>query len=415
MGNRKLKNILITGGAGFIGCNFIHYLFGLSNSGTDLFGDANFSGTVVNVDCLTYAGNLESLKDVDEKFGKGSVSATAGSVNAVEPSATTKIPSTALRDPDTAVPSGALSKQRYFFEKVDICDRAEIERIFKQYDIDTVIHFAAESHVDRSILGPEAFMKTNVMGTYTLLDVARNYWKCSLDNIRDDVLFHHISTDEVYGSLGDTGYFLETTPYDPRSPYSSSKASSDHIVMAYYHTYGLPITLSNCTNNYGPFQFPEKLLPLMISNIKNGKNLPVYGKGDNIRDWIYVEDHNRGVWEIVNKSPAGEKWNLGGENEWQNIKLLNEVIDLTSKEIGKSAEDVRKTITYVKDRPGHDKRYAIDCTKAKTQLGWQRKMTFEQGLLATIRWYLSHEEWMDHILSGDYKNWVAKNYTEQGR
>ena len=415
MGNRKLKNILITGGAGFIGCNFIHYLFGLSNSGTDLFGDANFNGTVVNVDCLTYAGNLESLKDVDEKFGKGSVSATTGSVNAVEPSATTKIPSTALRDPDTAVPSGALSKQRYFFEKVDICDRAEIERIFKQYDIDTVIHFAAESHVDRSILGPEAFMKTNVMGTYTLLDVARNYWKCSLDNIRDDVLFHHISTDEVYGSLGDTGYFLETTPYDPRSPYSSSKASSDHIVMAYYHTYGLPITLSNCTNNYGPFQFPEKLLPLMISNIKNGKNLPVYGKGDNIRDWIYVEDHNRGVWEIVNKSPAGEKWNLGGENEWQNIKLLNEVIDLTSKEIGKDAEDVRKTITYVKDRPGHDKRYAIDCTKAKTQLGWQRKMTFEQGLLATIRWYLSHEEWMDHILSGDYKNWVAKNYTEQGR
>ena len=415
MGNRKLKNILITGGAGFIGCNFIHYLFGLSNSGTDLFGDANFNGTVVNVDCLTYAGNLESLKDVDEKFGKGSVSATTGSVSAVEPSATTKTPSTALRDPDTAVPSGALSKQRYFFEKVDICDRAEIERIFKQYDIDTVIHFAAESHVDRSILGPEAFMKTNVMGTYTLLDVARNYWKCSLDNIRDDVLFHHISTDEVYGSLGDTGYFLETTPYDPRSPYSSSKASSDHIVMAYYHTYGLPITLSNCTNNYGPFQFPEKLLPLMISNIKNGKNLPVYGKGDNIRDWIYVEDHNRGVWEIVNKSPAGEKWNLGGENEWQNIKLLNEVIDLTSKEIGKSAEDVRKTITYVKDRPGHDKRYAIDCTKAKTQLGWQRKMTFEQGLLATIRWYLSHEEWMDHILSGDYKNWVAKNYTEQGR
>lgn len=437
---RKLKNILVTGGAGFIGCNFIHYLFGLSNSGTDLFGDANFNGTVVNVDCLTYAGNLESLKDVDEKFGKGSVSA-------VEPSATTKTPSTALRDPDTAVPSATTkipstgsgilkdsgilkgsgilkdsgtkdstsAKPRYFFEKVDICDRAEIERIFKQYDIDTVIHFAAESHVDRSILGPEAFMKTNVMGTYTLLDVARNYWKCSLDNIRDDVLFHHISTDEVYGSLGDTGYFLETTPYDPRSPYSSSKASSDHIVMAYYHTYGLPITLSNCTNNYGPFQFPEKLLPLMISNIKNGKNLPVYGKGDNIRDWIYVEDHNRGVWEIVNKSPAGEKWNLGGENEWQNIKLLNEVIDLTSKEIGKDAEDVRKTITYVKDRPGHDKRYAIDCTKAKTQLGWQRKMTFEQGLLSTIRWYLSHEEWMDHILSGDYKNWVAKNYTEQGR
>ena len=373
--SRKLKNILITGGAGFIGCNFIHYLFGLSNSGTELFGDANFTGNVINVDCLTYAGNLESLKDVEEKFGG----------------------------------------KRYFFEKVDITDRAEIERIFKQYDIDTVIHFAAESHVDRSILGPEAFMKTNVMGTYTLLDVARNYWGVSLDNPRDDVLFHHISTDEVYGSLGETGYFLETTPYDPRSPYSSSKASSDHIVMAYYHTYGLPITLSNCTNNYGPFQFPEKLLPLMISNIKDGKNLPVYGKGDNIRDWIYVEDHNRGVWQIVNKSPAGEKWNLGGENEWQNIKLLNEVIDLTSKELGKDSEEVRKTITYVKDRPGHDKRYAIDCTKAKSQLGWERKMTFEQGLLATIRWYLNHGEWIKNIQSGDYKNWINKNYTEQGR
>lgn len=383
MGNRKLKNILVTGGAGFIGCNFIHYLFGLSNSGTDLFSDADFNGTVVNVDCLTYAGNLESLKDVEEKFGVGA--AVAG------------------------------QKQRYFFEKVDICDRAEIERIFKQYDIDTVIHFAAESHVDRSILGPEAFMKTNVMGTYTLLDVARKYWNVSLDNPRDDVLFHHISTDEVYGSLGETGYFLETTPYDPRSPYSSSKASSDHIVMAYYHTYGLPITLSNCTNNYGPFQFPEKLLPLMISNIKDGKNLPVYGKGDNIRDWIYVEDHNRGVWDIVRKSPAGEKWNLGGENEWQNIKLLNKVIDLTSKEIGKDSEEVRNTITYVKDRPGHDKRYAIDCTKAKTQLGWQRKMTFEEGLLATIRWYLNHVEWISHIQSGAYKDWISKNYTEQGR
>ena len=397
---RKLKNILITGGAGFIGCNFIHYLFGLSNSGTDLFGDANFTGNVVNVDCLTYAGNLESLKDVEEKFG---ASACYSELDSESTSSQTL----------NQVQGDSCTKQRYFFEKVDICDRAEIERIFRQYDIDTVIHFAAESHVDRSILGPEAFMKTNVMGTYTLLDVARKYWNVSLDNPRDDVLFHHISTDEVYGSLGETGYFLETTPYDPRSPYSSSKASSDHIVMAYYHTYGLPITLSNCTNNYGPFQFPEKLLPLMISNIKNGKNLPVYGKGDNIRDWIYVEDHNRGVWEIVNKSPAGEKWNLGGENEWQNIKLLNEVIDLTAKEIGKPAEDVRSTITYVKDRPGHDKRYAIDCTKAKTQLGWERKMTFEQGLLATIRWYLSHEEWMNHILSGEYKEWVNKNYDKR--
>ena len=372
---RRLKNILVTGGAGFIGCNFIHYLMGESTAGGAAFTDSGFDGTIVNVDCLTYAGNAESLKDIEKKYGG----------------------------------------KRYFFEKVDICDRPQIERILKQYDIDTIIHFAAESHVDRSILGPETFMKTNVMGTFTLLDCARNYWKKADGSMRDDVLFHHISTDEVYGSLGETGYFLETTPYDPRSPYSSSKASSDHIVMAYFHTYGLPITLSNCTNNYGPFQFPEKLLPLMISNIKDGKNLPVYGDGKNIRDWIYVEDHNRGVWQIVKQAPAGSKWNLGGENEWENIKLLNTVIDLTSKELGKNAEDVRKTITYVKDRPGHDRRYAIDCTKAKTQLGWERKMTFEQGLLSTIKWYLNHSEWIEHIQSGSYKEWINKNYTEQGR
>lgn len=372
---RKLKNILVTGGAGFIGSNFIHYLFNMSAVDSGLFTDAGFEGTVVNVDSLTYAGNLESLADVDEKFGG----------------------------------------KRYFFEKVDICDRKEIERIFKQYDIDTVIHFAAESHVDRSILGPETFMKTNVMGTFTMLDVARNYWKKEDGSLRDDVLFHHISTDEVYGSLGETGYFREDTPYDPRSPYSSSKASSDHVVMAYFHTYGLPITLSNCTNNYGPYQFPEKLLPLMISNIRDGKNLPVYGKGDNIRDWIYVEDHNRAVWLIVNKGAVGEKYNIGGENEWQNIKLLHKVIELTAAETGKNVDDVEKTITYVKDRPGHDKRYAIDCTKIKTQLGWERKMTFEQGLHATVQWYLKNSDWINHILSGDYQNWISKNYKEQGR
>ena len=371
---RKLNNILITGGAGFIGSNFINYLFGLSATGSAEFMDSGFRGRIVNVDALTYAGNLENLSMVEEKFGKGS------------------------------------SNQRYFFEKVDICDRAEIERIFKTYDIDTVIHFAAESHVDRSILGPEAFIKTNVMGTFTLLDVARNYWGISLDRQRDDVLFHHISTDEVYGSLGETGYFTETTPYDPRSPYSSSKASSDHIVMAYYHTYGLPITLSNCTNNYGPYQFPEKLLPLMISNIRDGKNLPVYGEGKNIRDWIYVEDHNRAVWQIVNSGKTGEKYNIGGENEWQNIKLLHKVIELTSPKVGKAASDVEKTIVHVKDRPGHDARYAIDCSKIKKELGWERKMTFEQGLSLTVNWYLEHKDWVDHILSGEYKNWISANY-----
>ena len=367
---RKLKNILVTGGAGFIGSNFIHYLFGLSSAKGNLFNDADFSGNVVNVDCLTYAGNLESLKDVEEKFGG----------------------------------------KRYFFEKVDICNRPEIERILKQYDIDTIIHFAAESHVDRSILGPETFIKTNVMGTFTLLDAARSFWKKPDGTFRDDVLFHHISTDEVYGSLGETGYFTETTPYDPRSPYSSSKASSDHIAMAYFHTYGLPLTLSNCTNNYGPYQFPEKLLPLMISNIRDGKPLPVYGKGDNIRDWIYVEDHNRAVWLIVNKGRTGQKYNIGGENEWQNIKLLHKVIELSAEKLGKPASKIEKTITYVKDRPGHDKRYAIDCTKIKTELGWQRKMTFEEGLNATVDWYLKNTEWVNHILSGEYTKWIDANY-----
>ena len=367
---RKLKNILVTGGAGFIGSNFIHYLFGLSSAKGNLFNDADFSGNVVNVDCLTYAGNLESLKDVEEKF----------------------------------------SGKRYFFEKVDICNRPEIERILKQYDIDTIIHFAAESHVDRSILEPETFIKTNVMGTFTLLDAARSFWKKPDGTFRDDVLFHHISTDEVYGSLGETGYFTETTPYDPRSPYSSSKASSDHIAMAYFHTYGLPLTLSNCTNNYGPYQFPEKLLPLMISNIRDGKPLPVYGKGDNIRDWIYVEDHNRAVWLIVNKGRTGQKYNIGGENEWQNIKLLHKVIELSAEKLGKPASEIEKTITYVKDRPGHDKRYAIDCTKIKTELGWQRKMTFEEGLNATVDWYLKNTEWVNHILSGEYTKWIDANY-----
>ena len=377
--SRKLKNILVTGGAGFIGSNFINYLFGLSATGSKEFMDSGFEGRIVNVDCLTYAGNLENLSMVEEKFGT----------------------------------SAPLSNRRYFFEKVDICDRAEIERIFRQYDIDTVIHFAAESHVDRSILGPEAFIKTNVMGTFTLLDVARNYWGCSLDNVRDEVLFHHISTDEVYGSLGETGYFTETTPYDPRSPYSSSKASSDHIVMAYHHTYGLPTTLSNCTNNYGPYQFPEKLLPLMISNIRDGKSLPVYGEGNNIRDWIYVEDHNRAVWQIVNSGRAGEKYNIGGENEWQNIKLLHKVIELTSPKVGRTADEVESAIVHVKDRPGHDARYAIDCSKIKKEFGWERRMTFEQGLQLTVNWYLEHKEWVDHILSGEYKNWISANYGDR--
>lgn len=361
---RKLNDILITGGAGFIGSNFIHYMFSEESS---------FKGRIINVDCLTYAGNLESLEDIEKKY----------------------------------------SGSRYFFEKADITDRAAIDAIFKKYEIDTVIHFAAESHVDRSILGPQAFVSTNVNGTFTLLEAARNFWKKSDGSIRTDVLFHHVSTDEVYGSLGETGYFTENTPYSPRSPYSASKASSDHLAMAYFHTYGLPVTLSNCSNNYGPYQFPEKLLPLMIANIRDGKPLPVYGNGTNIRDWVYVEDHNRAVWLIVNKGRAGEKYNIGGENEWQNIKLLHKVIELTSARLGKNASDVEKTITFVKDRPGHDLRYAIDCTKIKQELGWQRKMSFEEGLGRTVDWYLENQVWVDHIISGEYTKWIEKNYQKR--
>lgn len=378
---RKLHKIMITGGAGFIGANFIHYLFNMSASGNNFFCDADFEGIVVNVDCLTYAGNLESLKDVEATYG--------GS--------------------------------RYFFEKTDICDRAAIETILKKYDIDTVIHFAAESHVDRSVLGPETFVRTNVMGTFTLLDAARNFWKKEDGTMRDDVLFHHVSTDEVYGSLGETGYFTEESPYAPKNPYSASKASSDHLVMAYYHTFNLPITLSNCTNNYGPYQFPEKFLPLMILNIKDGKNLPVYGKGKNIRDWIYVEDHNRAVWQIVKNGVIGQKYNIGGENEWQNVKLLDKVIDIAAEKLTekglkeRTKADIVQKIVHVKDRPGHDLRYAIDCSKIKNELDWKRCMTFEESLSTTVQWYLDNEEWVNHTVSGEYKNWISANYTSQGR
>ncbi|HCA20694.1 MAG TPA: dTDP-glucose 4,6-dehydratase [Treponema sp.] len=370
MSGRKLRNILVTGGCGFIGSNFINYLFNKSATGSRAFMDSEFSGKVVNADALTYAGNPENLSEVEKEFGG----------------------------------------KRYFFEKVDICDKNQIERIFREYDIDTVVHFAAESHVDRSILGPGEFIRTNVNGTFNLLETARKYWNVSLDNPRDDVLFHHISTDEVYGSLGETGFFTENTPYDPRSPYSASKASSDHLVMAYHHTFGLPITLSNCSNNYGPYQFPEKLIPLMVLNIKNGKSLPVYGEGKNIRDWIYVEDHNRAVWQILKEGCSGEKYNIGGENEWQNIRLLEKLIELTAKETGLDRAEIESTIIHVKDRPGHDARYAIDCTKIKKELGWERRMTFEEGLLMTVRWYLSNTDWVNHVLSGEYQNWISRNY-----
>jgi len=350
---RALKNILVTGGAGFIGSNFIRYL--LKKVG-------NFNGIIINVDALTYAGNKNNLSDIEED-------------------------------------------QRYKFAHGDICDRTFIENLFTKYSIDTVVHYAAESHVDRSIIGPEAFIKTNIMGTFSLIDTARNIWKD-----RNDVLFHHISTDEVYGSLGETGYFTETTAYDPRSPYSSSKAGSDHLVKSYFHTYGLPLTISNCSNNYGPYQFPEKLIPLMILNILEEKPLPVYGDGKYIRDWLYVEDHNSAVFTIMQKGKAGETYNIGGENEWENIKLLYELIDIVSSKVNKSSNNIRKLITYVKDRPGHDRRYAIDCSKLKLELGWKQTYDFINGLEHTVNWYIENKNWIDSIRSGNYQQWLDKNY-----
>lgn len=360
---RSFQNILITGGAGFIGSNMIRYLFTCTQ----------FTVRVINLDLLTYAGNQESLFDIQETYGSG-------------------------------------DNPRYVFVHGDICDRSLVEQIFRDYQIDAVIHFAAESHVDRSILGPETFVRTNVMGTFTLIDVARHVWKGRYDDGEGDVLFHHISTDEVYGSLGDSGYFTETTPYDPRSPYSASKASSDHLVKAYHHTYGLPVTLSNCSNNYGPYQFPEKLIPLMILNMLEGKPLPVYGDGRNIRDWLYVEDHNAAVWTIMQRGRIGETYNIGGENEWENISLLGKLIDIVAEETSGSADKLRALITYVKDRPGHDRRYAIDCSKLKRELGWTQSVSFDEGLRNTVRWYLANQKWVARVRSGEYRTWIENNY-----
>jgi dTDP-glucose 4,6-dehydratase len=362
---RKLTNILITGGAGFIGCNFIRFM---------LQENHDFLGRIINLDALTYAGNMASLHDIEGKFG--------GS--------------------------------RYFFEKGNICNGELVESIFEKYEIDTVVHFAAESHVDRSILGPRAFIETNVMGTFTLLETAKNCWKESDGSFGNEVLFHHISTDEVYGSLGETGYFTEDTPYDPHSPYSASKAASDHLALAYYHTYGLPLTLSNCSNNYGPYQFPEKLIPLMIHNMLTGRTLPVYGAGKNIRDWIFVDDHSRAVWTIMQGGKTGGKYNVGGgDTECENIKLIETLIDIVSKQAILNSEKIRETITFVKDRPGHDLRYAIDCSKIKKELGWKQKVSLEEGLTKTVKWYLANSEWVDNILSGEYREWIDKNYGQR--
>lgn len=361
---RTLQNILVTGGAGFIGSNFIRTL---------LTQDTGFQGRVVNLDELTYAGNAANLSDIQAEFGG----------------------------------------KRYFFIHGNICDKEAVSSVFAEYDIDTVVHFAAESHVDRSILGPEVFLKTNILGTFNLLEAAKTAWQKNDGSIKEGVLFHHISTDEVYGSLGAEGFFSETTAYDPRSPYSASKASSDHLVKAYFHTYGLPVTVSNCSNNYGPFQFPEKLIPLMILNMLEGKKLPVYGDGKQIRDWIHVEDHNAAVRLILQNGKPGETYNIGGENEWENIRLLHKLIEIVCDKAALNRDAITQTITHVTDRLGHDRRYAIDCTKIKKELNWKRQFDFETGLANTVDWYLNNKEWIDNVRSGEYRNWIQKNYTRR--
>jgi dTDP-glucose 4,6-dehydratase len=289
--------------------------------------------------------------------------------------------------------------------------------VVKELKPDIVINCAAykllvdraESHVDRSIHGPKDFINTNVNGTFNLIEAARKLWQNRFENTR----FHHISTDEVYGSLGDTGYFYETTPYDPRSPYSASKAASDHLVMSYYHTYGLNVVITNCSNNYGPYQFPEKLIPLMILNMLDEKPLPVYGDGKNIRDWLYVEDHCSGIWAVLNRGKTGEKYNIGGENEWHNIDLVNKLCEIVAEKLGKPKDYFKRLITFVQDRPGHDRRYAINCDKIKNELGWRQSVTFEEGLNITVEWYLNNKKWVQNIKTGKYLEWLEINYKKR--
>jgi dTDP-glucose 4,6-dehydratase len=346
---------MITGGAGFIGSHVVR-----------LFVNKYPDYKIVNVDALTYAGNLENLKDVE-------------------------------------------SAPNYVFERADITDEKKINALFDKYQFDAVIHLAAESHVDRSIIDPLAFVRTNVLGTANLLNAARQAWK----NDTDNKLFYHVSTDEVYGSLGESGFFTEETPYDPRSPYSASKASSDHLVMAYHHTFNLPVVLSNCSNNYGSNHFPEKLIPLMINNIRNNKPLPVYGKGENVRDWLFVEDHARAIDTIFHKGKTGEKYNIGGFNEWKNIDLVHLLCRIMDKKLGREPGTSAGLITYVKDRAGHDLRYAIDATKLNKELGWSPSLQFEEGLEKTVDWYLQNEDWVKHVTSGDYQKYYDDQYEKR--
>ena len=347
-----MKKILITGGAGFIGSHVVR-----------LFLKKYPNYEIVNLDKLTYAGNLENLKDVE-------------------------------------------SNPNYSFVKGDIVDEKFVMNLFENTKFDGVVHLAAESHVDRSISNPTEFIKTNVMGTINLLNAARNSWGNDFDN----KVFYHISTDEVYGSLGKEGFFLEETPYDPRSPYSSSKASSDHLVRAYFHTYGMPVKISNCSNNYGSHQFPEKLIPLMIHNIQQNKPLPVYGEGLNIRDWLWVNDHARAIDVVFHNGVLGETYNIGGNNEWTNIDLVKLLCQTMDKKLGRVEGESEKLITYVTDRAGHDMRYAIDASKIKRDLGWEPSITFEKGLEDTVDWYLNNSEWLDNVTSGEYQSYYNKQY-----
>jgi len=346
------KIILITGGAGFIGSHVVR-----------LFVNKYPNYKIVNLDALTYAGNLENLSDID-------------------------------------------SFDNYSFVKGDITDYSFVSDLFQKHQFDGVIHLAAESHVDRSISDPMAFITTNIVGTVNLLNAAKEIWKDNMENKK----FYHISTDEVYGSLGKEGKFTETTSYDPRSPYSASKASSDHLVRAYHHTYNLPVVLSNCSNNYGANQFPEKLIPLVINNIKNSKALPIYGKGENVRDWLFVEDHALAIDLIYHTGRIGETYNIGGNNEWSNLDLVKKLCDIMDRKLGQEIGTSQKLITFVKDRAGHDLRYAIDASKIKNELGWEPSIEFEEGFEKTIDWYLSNINWLHHIPSGDYEKYYESQY-----
>jgi dTDP-glucose 4,6-dehydratase len=351
------RTLLVTGGCGFIGANFIRYLL---KKGTDL--------RIVNLDKLTYAGNLANLAGLE-------------------------------KDP------------RYCFVHGDICDAELVERLFREENPTSVVHFAAESHVDRSIAGPSAFIQTNVMGTFTLLEAARNAWLVS-SPADSSCRFLHVSTDEVYGSLGPCGHFTEETPYDPRSPYSASKASSDHLVSAYFHTYGLPTMITNCSNNYGPFQFPEKLIPLIINNALQGRELPVYGDGRNVRDWLYVEDHCAALWTVLKKGRPGQTYNIGGNNERQNIEIVTSICHLLDGMAPPLSGGAPRTslIRFVKDRPGHDRRYAIDAGKIRRELVWQPETAFEKGLRKTIAWYLANDFWLQGVVDGSYRNYYETMY-----